>query len=777
MDHRRVSTPTIAVVGAGFSGTLVAAHLLREAHRPLRIVLIERRKRAGTGLAYGTTDKGHLLNVSAGNMSAFPADPGHLLRWLELNREALQDLLPHPVDASSFIPRQVYGLYLQTVLEDAIVNASASVQLEQRQAEVVGLRPAGADPGATDAPGWSVQLEGSAVLQADRVVLAWGNSAIPVEAATALPGLNLSGSHWRQGWSADATADLPPEATVLLLGTGLTMVDTVVSLQARGHRGRILAVSRRGLRPNPHRSYHPIAPYLLPEDAPTTALGLWRLIRERARSAAGEGDDWRAVIDALRPISQQLWSRLSLAERRRFLRHGAVFWDVHRHRIALELDALLDRLQQDRRLEILAGRLEAVGVEGEQLRVRIRRRGHRQGEDLGVDRLISCTGIPLDYSRSKQPLLCNLRDQGLLQPDPTGQGLRTNQEGALRDSHGRTVAGLYTLGSPRRGDLWESVAVPELREQAAQMARTLLSSLPRFLQPLSPLRSSLEAPRATAADSSAPPAGTALLWRQLFDAASSTYTYLVADPASGQAALIDPVLEQIERDLSLLQEMDLQLRFCLETHLHADHITAAGQLRRRTGCRLIVPAGEGIFNADQQLEGGETLELGVVRIEAIASPGHTANHMAYLVNGDHLASGDALLIRGCGRTDFQGGDPGRLYDSLQRLLALPDSTLVFPAHDYRGRTHSSIGEEKRHNPKLAGRSRHSFITLMHNQRLAPPQKLGETLPANAYLGDFQPGDSDADDKERRQRQDESRRAHATEAANREIYNDFIGMFI
>lgn len=777
MENQRTSPPLLAVVGAGFSGTLVAAHRLREARRPLRIVLPERGQSFGTGLAYGTTDSGHLLHVSAGNMSTFPADCGHLLRWLELNRDVLQDRLPDALDASSFIPRQVYGLYLQTVLEDAIAQARPTVQLEPRRAEVVGLRPWDSDGRQPGSAGWTLQLEGSPPLHADRVVLAWGNSAIPVEAASAFAGLNLTGSHWRQGWSAEATDDLNPEATVLLLGTGLTMVDMVVSLQGKGHRGRILALSRRGLQPNAHRSYRPITPYLLPQDAPSTALGLWRLIRERARLAAAEGDDWRAVIDALRPITQPIWSRLSLPERRRFLRHGAVFWDVHRHRIAMELDELLDRLQRSGRLEILAGRLLEVGIDGEHLQVRIRRRRQSQSEIVRVERLISCTGIPLDYARSKQPLLSDLRQQGLLQSDPTGLGLRSDREGALQDNHGGTVPGLYTLGSPRRGDLWESVAVPELREQAAQLARRLLRSLPLFLQPLSPLGAAAEPARASPAEPPAATAGPQLLWRQLFDPASSTFTYLVADPASGQAALIDPVMEQLERDLTLLQELELHLRFCLETHLHADHITAAGQLRRRTGCRLIVPAGEGIFNADQQLEGGETLELGSVRIEAIASPGHTANHMAYLVNGDHLASGDALLIRGCGRTDFQGGDPGKLYDSLQTLLALPEQTLVFPAHDYRGQSHSSIGDEKRHNPKLAGRSRHSFITLMNNQRLAPPQKLSETLPANAYLGDFLPAGIDESDGERRQRQYETHRVLATETANREIYNDFIGMFI
>lgn len=263
--------------------------------------------------------------------------------------------------------------------------------------------------------------------------------------------------------------------------------------------------------------------------------------------------------------------------------------------------------------------------------------------------------------------------------------------------------------------------------------------------------------------------------RQLFDAETSTCTYLIADPASGATALVDPVLEHVDRDLTLLQELNLQLRFCLETHLHADHITGAGQLRRRTGCRLVVPAAEGIRNADQLLTGGERLELGSLHIDVIATPGHTPAHVAYRIGDTHLFSGDALLIRGCGRTDFQNGDPGQLYDSLQKLLALPEAMLVYPGHEDSGRSHSSIGEERRHNPKLVGRSRAEFVQLMARLQLAPPKRLHEAVPANLHLGDLQPADTY--DRERRQRTIASRQAQATEVANREIYNAFLGMFI
>jgi sulfur dioxygenase len=226
-----------------------------------------------------------------------------------------------------------------------------------------------------------------------------------------------------------------------------------------------------------------------------------------------------------------------------------------------------------------------------------------------------------------------------------------------------------------------------------------------------------------------------MLFRQLFDPQTSTYTYLVADPQTADAALIDPVLEQVERDITLLTQLGLTLRYCLETHVHADHITGASELRRLTDCASVVPAQTQVGCANQTLEDGDRLQVGTVILEAIATPGHTDSHLAYLVNGTHLLTGDALLIRGCGRTDFQSGDAGALYDAItQRLFTLPDNTLVYPGHDYRGHTVSTIGEEKRWNPRLVGRGREAFINYMQALNLPNPQKIAEAVPANEHCG-------------------------------------------
>ena len=226
-----------------------------------------------------------------------------------------------------------------------------------------------------------------------------------------------------------------------------------------------------------------------------------------------------------------------------------------------------------------------------------------------------------------------------------------------------------------------------------------------------------------------------MIFRQLFDKESSTYTYLIADADSGQAALIDPVLDQLSRDYGLLKELDLTLKFCLETHIHADHVTGTGKLRELTGCVGIVPAGAQAICASRSVNNKERLQLGNVIIQAIETNGHTDSHMAYLVNGTHVLTGDALFIRGCGRTDFQSGNAGTLYDRVtQRLFSLPDETLVYPGHDYKGHTVSTIGEEKRLNPRFVGRTREEFIVFMANLNLPNPKKMMEAVPANEQCG-------------------------------------------
>jgi len=226
-----------------------------------------------------------------------------------------------------------------------------------------------------------------------------------------------------------------------------------------------------------------------------------------------------------------------------------------------------------------------------------------------------------------------------------------------------------------------------------------------------------------------------MIFRQLFDPETSSYSYLLGDELTREAVLIDAVSGQLERDLSLVRELELRLEFALETHVHADHVTASGRLRDELRARVAVSRHSGVRNADRLLDDGDWIAFGAHRLEARATPGHTAGCMTFVADGVAF-TGDALLIRGCGRTDFQGGDARVLYRSVRsRILSLPATTRLFPAHDYKGRTVTTVAEELRFNPRLgAEKSEASFVELMRGLKLAYPKRMDEAVPANLYSG-------------------------------------------
>lgn len=225
-----------------------------------------------------------------------------------------------------------------------------------------------------------------------------------------------------------------------------------------------------------------------------------------------------------------------------------------------------------------------------------------------------------------------------------------------------------------------------------------------------------------------------LVFEQLFDPESSTYTYLVGDDAAGVAVLIDPVVEQVERDLGRVAAHGFRLVHTFETHVHADHVTGGGALAARTGSLPVVHTRSPVTCEALRVGQGDTVRVGGLRFAVLETPGHTPESISFLL-GDRVFTGDALLIGTCGRTDFQGGDPGALYDAVHaRLFTLPDETVVYPAHDYQGRTSSTIGAERRGNRRLTGRSREEFIALMNGLGLPPPKKIDVALPANLACG-------------------------------------------
>ncbi len=225
-----------------------------------------------------------------------------------------------------------------------------------------------------------------------------------------------------------------------------------------------------------------------------------------------------------------------------------------------------------------------------------------------------------------------------------------------------------------------------------------------------------------------------MIFRQLFDSASSTYSYLIASRRGGEALIIDPVLDKVERYLKLLEELDLKLIKALDTHVHADHITGLGALRDRTRCITVMGQQSGVDVVSMRVAEGDKVEIEGLALEALYTPGHTDDSYSFLM-ADRVFTGDTLLIRGTGRTDFQNGDPAAQYDSLfNKLLKLPEETLVYPAHDYKGDTVSTIGEEKACNPRLQVASCAQYVEIMNNLNLPNPKMMDVAVPANLKVG-------------------------------------------
>lgn len=435
----------VAIVGAGFSGTLQAINLLR--HQGPRATLIERGSRAGEGLAYGAAHPSHVLNVRAGNMSALPDDPGHFARWLE--RRGVADA------ASAFASRVTYGEYLREMLDAAIAGSGG--RLAVRYGEVVD---------ATETRGGlTLALSDGETIGADAAVLAVGNLPPhdpPGLADGALPDDLYKGDPW----AADVADGLEADDTVLVIGTGLTMVDVALMLEARGFAGRIVALSRRGLLPRRHDKTSDWA--RIEERPATIASGLVRQLRERAVAVG-----WRNAVDELRPFTQPMWANASEAERARFLRHLRPWWDVHRHRLAPEVADRLAAMQARRQLHVLAGKTIAFAPEGGGVTMTWRRRGSDAQETMAVRRVINCTGPLGDLNRTTDPLLVALRARGAIRPDAANLGIDVNGVGQVIGASGRPSDRLYALGPMTRGAFWEIVAVPDIRRQTWDVARRL----------------------------------------------------------------------------------------------------------------------------------------------------------------------------------------------------------------------------------------------------------------------------------------------------------------
>jgi uncharacterized NAD(P)/FAD-binding protein YdhS len=455
---------TLVIVGAGFSGTVLTVNLLRRLPpRGADIVLIERNGDIGRGVAYAVRDFPYLLNVPAGRLSADSRDPLQFLRFAQARMPA--------VDAEDFLPRALYGDYLQDLLMQAERNAPPNVRLVRVIGEVTGLmRPAGGAPLAA-------QLKDRAPISADSLILAVGNP--PAELPPWAAELREHGA-FRQD-PRDLPKTLAGEHAVLIVGNGLTMADAAAALSRRSDRIPTLhTISRRGLIPKPQAVFHAHAMRgggeTLLESAHSSRK-LLRACRTLAREVEKLGGDWREAIAFIRNLAPALWRRLPEAERRRFVRHLQVHWDIYRHRLPPQLTARLETLRRSGKLQIKAGRIQRVEDRGHQLQVSWLPRGGGTPSTLMVDLLVNATGPNYAIERSADPLLASLLASGLVRADALRLGMRTGPFGACVDAQGNPSEYLYYLGPMLRADHWDATAATELRDHAEKLAEHLVQQL------------------------------------------------------------------------------------------------------------------------------------------------------------------------------------------------------------------------------------------------------------------------------------------------------------
>ena len=439
----------VTIIGGGASGVLLAAHLLRSASDDLHVTLIEQRAELGAGVAYGTNDRSHLLNVRATNMSAFADDDDHFARWLQQHAAAA----PQTPSPFYFAPRQLYRDYLASLLAPHF----ASGRLERVRGTAASL--------AGDAAEVIVRLSDSRIVASDRVIVATGNE-----------GAHLPAAPWRyDGLQSADPPRIAPDAPVVMIGTGLTMIDWALSLLNAGHQGSITAISPHGLLAHAHLPTRAltISAAEVPLGQPMHAVTRW--LRGQVRKAEDAGGDWRSVIDAIRPHTQRLWQSFPVDTKRQFLRHARPWWDQHRHRIAPAAAETIASARKRGQLSVLAARLKGFAEHGGGVDVLIDPTRSETGgpRQLYAEAVFECRGRSSDVTHTENPLLRALLDRGQARPDALLLGLDVTPECAVIDAQGVASKQVFAIGPLTSGVFWESVAVPDIRLQAARIAGQL----------------------------------------------------------------------------------------------------------------------------------------------------------------------------------------------------------------------------------------------------------------------------------------------------------------
>jgi Uncharacterized protein conserved in bacteria len=462
----------VAIIGGGFSGTILLAHLAERLAAGSSVTVFDARGAHGSGTAYGTRERHHLLNVPADRMGAF--EPDHFIRWLsgQGGRAAVARICPDRAGAKDYLPRALYGAYLGSILDQALATAV-------RRGVTATLVPADIEDVRTRGKSLAIKIGNRRELY-DVLVLATGNQP-PRRPAFAARSLLKAKDYIADVWANGLPEHLRKDATVLILGTGLTAVDAVLSLEARGHEGRIIAVSRHGWLPAMHAAERP-SPWtwvVPPERVAPRAVAYLHWLKTEAKAAQAAGADWRGVFEALRPLTSRLWRDLDERQQQKVLRQHAL-WSIHRHRMAPEIAARLERLRESRQLEIVAARILSATSRFGTLRVRWRRRHAKADEVLKPSLILNCTGPDYDVEHAESSLYRRLIARGIVVRSPNGLGLGIDPDGSVRSLTGHMV---FALGALAVGDQFEITAVPELRAAARNVAERIVERAQEIRHP------------------------------------------------------------------------------------------------------------------------------------------------------------------------------------------------------------------------------------------------------------------------------------------------------
>jgi uncharacterized NAD(P)/FAD-binding protein YdhS len=460
------AAPVIAIIGGGFCGTLVTVQLLRQAKKPLRIILINRNYPVSKGIAYSTEDENHLLNVAAGKMSAFPEDPDHFVNWIK-NKNELNHFVSDELNLA-YLPRAVYGNYIQAIFDEAQKAKPAHIEISILNDEAKDIQKT--------INSYKIVLRANKAVAADKIILATGNS-LPSQLPIKDERFYTSRNYYGNPWSQAAVENIKHDETVFIIGTGLTMLDTALSVARNGFRGKIIALSRSGLLPLYHKRRKPYLELLNDLNPPYRLQQLYEIYFKHIIQASAQGNPTEALVDAIRPKTQEIWMGLSLQEKIQFMTHIKHFWNVTRHRAAKEVYDSISKLREKNSLDVLSGRLISMTETGNDIEIIYWDKKSQRERIIKAHRVINCTGPETDISKVNDELIKNLVERGFIAPDELKLGMNALPDGTIIRKDNSLSSFLFTIGSNLKGILWESTAVPELRIQAKQLASELLRQL------------------------------------------------------------------------------------------------------------------------------------------------------------------------------------------------------------------------------------------------------------------------------------------------------------